>query len=192
MAGEINPIEYQQLHLCMSSWDHPTSVAELHGLFSGLLCGGGRLPANGLLGLMMEHFGLDNAPDSEDQKLVVSFYKQILRELSAEDLSYQLYISDEEESVEQRSDDLHVWCEGFLVGLGTALQKRKLDELSDDSQEVLQDIVEISKLAPEDDDGEEIEAALFEISEYLRMAALLLFAELNENEDQQDDKPTLH
>jgi uncharacterized protein YgfB (UPF0149 family) len=95
-----------------------------------------------------------------------------------------------------RVQALAEWCQGFLVGFGTGVKANEL-EFSDEAQEVLRDLVEISKVDPdrEETPEEEDEVALNELEEYVRTAVMMLYSEFvlkRASAKSQNQAETLH
>ena len=84
---------------------------------------------------------------------------------------------DDDQPLRRRVEALSNWCQGFLLGLGLG-GVREGSGLPGDSQEVMRDFAEISRLGHGDGNKEEEESAYAEIVEYVRMAVLLVYEEL--------------
>ena len=104
------------------------------------------------------------------------------------DVEFELMLPDDEEPLEARVEALGVWCQGFVFGLAAGGVKEDSD-LPDDSKELIKDILEISRAGYVADDeaelsasvennNEEDEVALMEVTEYVRMGTLLIYEEL--------------
>jgi uncharacterized protein YgfB (UPF0149 family) len=103
-------------------------------------------------------------------------------------VDYQLFLPDDDESLEARVEALGVWCQGFVYGLAAGgVQEDSV--IPDDSKELITDIIEISRAGYVADDeaeervgvvndDDEDEAAFMEVSEYVRMGVLLIYEEL--------------
>jgi uncharacterized protein YgfB (UPF0149 family) len=68
------------------------------------------------------------------------------------------------------------WCRGFLGGFGLAGAEAH-GKLSEEAQEILRDLATIASSAFDFGDEGEDEDALIEVHEFVRMGAMLLFAE---------------
>jgi uncharacterized protein YgfB (UPF0149 family) len=77
-----------------------------------------------------------------------------------------------EATLRERSGALFDWCRGFLGGFGLAAGAEP--PLSEESREALGDLAKLAAAQPQDDGDEEDEAALSEIEEFVRVAALLM------------------
>lgn len=170
-------------------------AAELHGLLCGLL---GSMPSNRaksrwfseLLASTPMEAG-DLSEHATDLKALEELFESTVDEINAPDLSLQLVLPEDSESMSYRTEGLANWCTGFClgVGLGTGWRDESAASgevesssgsstrtLPDDTLELLTDFTAISKASADDDESNDI--ALFELEEYVRMGALLIFEEL--------------
>lgn len=145
--------------------------AEMHGLISGMICGGNR--DNSWQTLLHE---LTNEGLAFSQSLAQPL--QLLHEgignaLEEEGFLFQLYLPDDDDiSVFDRADALAGWVNHFLLGLGVS--QPKLDKVKGETGEAIDDLRTIAQLGyDEDEDQEELEQSLEEVIEYVRVAALL-------------------
>ncbi len=137
---------------------------ELHGSLSGFLCAGGEAsPSDWLRQLALEGV----AGDALQQ-----FYRATSEQLQSPDFGFELFLPAEEQPLAQRADALVAWCRGFLGGFG--LVAGSSNELTDESAEALDDLGRIASSAFSYDDPDADEAALAEVVEFVRVAALLL------------------
>lgn len=168
------------------------SPSELHGLLSGQLSAGARFDSDTLLRVVSELMNVTQIEQERSKVLLIDLYQTLLFQLQDEDLSYRLLLPEEDQPISQRVDALSSWCSGFLAGFGMYLGDQTL---SDPLREALHDLSEIAQVssAPEelsDDD----EAGLVELEEYVRMAALFMFAECHPpvNPDAEETRKQLH
>ena len=106
-------------------------------------------------------------------------------QLADEDMSFSLWLPNEEEMLEERTMSLSQWCSGFLAGIGSSGDDT-LKTLSDDANEALNDLQQISTADVSDtQESEEDEAAFAEIVEYIRIVTLMIREDLRgpEGED---------
>ncbi|WGL15936.1 UPF0149 family protein [Microbulbifer bruguierae] len=149
--------------------------SELHGFICGLLATGERPDKSRWQKELAEFLDLDAVPADlarDAQNLV----QDSLTELSDSDFSFQLLLSSSDDLAE-RGQTLCLWCAGFLHGFGIG---KFSAELLPTSSEALKDIAEIAQLdASAMESDAEQERQLFEVQEYVRMAALNVFVECN-------------
>lgn len=145
-----------------------TSPAELHGALCGWLAGGGasvrEWPARVLVDDALE---TPAAGSTFDTMRTVS-----AAQLADRSFSFELLMPDAETSLVERSGALFDWCRGFLGAFGLAAGAKP--PLSEESTEALGDLAKLAAAQPQDEGDEEDEAALAEIQEFVRVAALLL------------------
>lgn len=149
--------------------------SELHGSLCGFLAGGGRVGRQSLLAVL--HLdGEEVSPTAADQSLLERLVKQTRAELDDPELGFEPLLPADDRALPERAEALVDWCRGFLGGFGLAGTDAHR-KLSDEAQEILRDLGSIA--AAELDFGEEgdDEDALIEVHEFVRVAAMLLFAE---------------
>jgi uncharacterized protein YgfB (UPF0149 family) len=94
-------------------------------------------------------------------------------QLADEDMGLALWLPDDSEILEERTMALAQWCRGFLAGLGS--DDESLDAMSEEANEALDDIQQISAAEVVDtEESEDDENAFAEIVEYIRVAVLVI------------------
>lgn len=160
------------------AFSHPS---ELHGALCGRLAAGGRLDTGEWMALVCEHMGLPQSAPEESESLT-SFmgaaYNVTLAALKAADMSFQPLLPDDDYSLDQRLQALSCWIRGFLEGMAL-VAGATLGSAPEEIRELIEDLVAISQVAEADDDSEESEQQLTEITEYVRLGALAVFTEYN-------------
>lgn len=183
---------YQSLTVALNQQSVALTAAEMHGLISGLLCGGNRDATWQTL-----VFELTNEGIAFPQAL--SLPLQQLHEITKETLEddefmFQLLMPEGDTvSVFDRADALAGWVNHFLLGLG--MMQPKLAKVKDEVGEAIDDLRNIAQLGYDDDeDQEELEQSLEEVVEYVRVAALLCHTEFTRHKPTapENQKPTLH
>lgn len=157
-------------------------LAECHGMACGLLVR--QFDANpdaffDLLGMLeVVH---DPAPGF--RSTLEELFTASRAQLGDDEMGLTLWLPGDEESLEDRTEALAQWCNGFLAAIGAG-QDSRLDALSGEAAEALADLQEIALAEigegaePEAGDTEEEEGAFAEIVEYIRIAVLILREEL--------------
>lgn len=149
------------------------SASELHGLITGLLSGGAQ-DQNRLT--LLQDFVNDGLSFPISLFEVIQPLQQaILQQLSKGDFSFQLLLPDDDsDDLFSCADELAGWVNHFLLGFG--LVQTQFNQLPEDIQEVIDDLRAIGQLGydPEEEQSQLIRA-LVEITEYVRMAAILCF-----------------
>jgi len=157
---------------------------EVHGTLTGMLCMDNSASASRAV------------EDVEDDTLDTAL--DALREMTLEglfdpDLSFRPLLPADEVELEQRVQALARWCAGFLYGLSSS-GDFQVDSLSDEVQEVVNDLTELSRagLTAEDSDDESAEGDYAELVEYVRVGVQMVFLELQSKRDGPTHGESLH
>lgn len=145
---------------------------ELHGSLCGYLSGGGRHDRAGWFAQVMSD-PLLSPPEAGGA--VDRLYAASTSQLDSPDFHFELLLPDAERPVSERGDGLVAWSRGFLGGFGLAAGAKP--PLSEESEEALGDIARIAASDLSYEDPEADEEALAEVSEFIRVAALLLHSD---------------
>ena len=153
------------------------NVCELHGFLSGLICGG--VNDQSYLTLLYQFTNDDHAYPTALLTPITALFNQIRQSLESTDFDFQLGLIESDDVFVQIHHFLD-WVNQFLFGLGLA--QPKLSQEKGDIAEAIGDLQEICQLGyDEDDNEEELNNALEEVSEYTRSLALLFFAHFNQS-----------
>lgn len=150
------------------------SAAEAHGIASGMLCTNDNAEFASWLAQLLPGAILTD----EDKTQMQALFEQTKSLLACQDnsFSYHLFLPDDDQPLTHRIEALRDWCIGFLFAIGCNRAK----QLDSESREIVQDIIEFSKLDSEiaadmdAQDSQEHETALMEIQEYLKTAIMIL------------------
>ena len=176
-------MEYEVLEELLSSSGSPLPPAELHGGLCGLICANGQRAAMSWLESLLEDCSGDSASLSELAVGLSTLGEETFSAFTGSSLEFRPLLPDDDSGVDVRSDALAHWCHGFLSGLvigGLELDAER-DHLPADIHELVGDFAEISKAgadAAEIEDPELGARSLFELIEYVRVGAQLIFEEL--------------
>jgi uncharacterized protein YgfB (UPF0149 family) len=149
------------------------SAAEVHGIASALLC----LDATSGAGdWMNEAISRDTDLLEDDKLLLINLFEHTQSLLESDEFLFELFLPEDDEAIEDRAIAVTQWCEGFLFGMGRIQSSSKFPKEID---EILSDMVELTKMDTGLTEDEESEEALMEVQEYLRAAVMLIYMELN-------------
>jgi uncharacterized protein YgfB (UPF0149 family) len=157
-------------------------LAECHGACCGLLC---RLPAASLDAYLdsLDMLELVNTPGTGLRMALEELLDATREQLQDEELGFSLWLPGDNEMLEERTMALAQWCSGFLAGLGSGGEE-PLKAMSDEANDALKDIQQISTADVTDtDESEEDELAFSEIVEYLRVVTLVIREDLRGPDD---------
>lgn len=183
---------YESLTRVLNQQAVALTAAEMHGLISGMLCGGNRDSSwqTLLYDLTNEGVAFPQVLAQPLQQLQIA----ISDALEEDDFMFQLLLPDGDGvSVFDRADALAGWVNHFLLGLG--VMQPKLGLVKDEVGEAIDDLRNIAQLGyEEDEDQEELEQSLEEVVEYVRVAAILCYGEFNRQPPTavERPKPILH
>lgn len=165
---------YQTINAAAVQANPQLSAAELHGMATGMLCGDANAQSADWLEEVLA--GAAALPGDRRQ-LLVRLFEETRRLLASDDFEFDLLLPDDERDLEERVAALKAWCQGFLYGVGRVAKELDQDR---EIREILNDIGEFTKLDNEAE-GEEDEQAYTEITEYLRVAVLMVRAGLSQS-----------
>lgn len=185
--SELNMISYSNLNQQLKSADIGATASELHGLLSGLICGG--INDDSWQPLLYQFTNDNHAYPTALLNEIKEIYRDIGQKLADMDnFSFELWLPEDNE-VFARADALSEWTNNFLLGLGLA--QPKLDKETDEIGEALDDLHDICQLGYDEEDNEEdLSDALEEIIEYVRTIASLFYTHFHRPQAQ--EKPVLH
>ncbi len=159
------------------------SPSQLQGFLSGQIAVGREPTMETWLSQAQTYIESVEPPNSDENRLLTQLHRSSSQQFSAVNLDYRLLLPDDAVEITQRVDCLSQWCKGFLAGFamgGKDAQARSGPrQYSENVAEALSDMGAISQvvLTDEDIDEEQRERDYFEISEYLRLAAITIYME---------------
>ena len=164
--------------------DASMGAAEAHGALCGMLCARGTVE----LSEWVDHVVGEQEQGSDLLHDVVhklsELHQTTLEMINDATGDFTLLLPDDDDSLPERVEAISAWCQGFIYGLAAGGIQQD-SELPEDAEELLKDMVEISRAGHDVDDGgdeaaneDEDEVALMEIEEYVRMGVLLIYEEL--------------
>lgn len=162
------------------------SAAESHGMLCGAICASA--PGAAALWrreLLSELDARDLLVQECDQALD-QLARQTMAAFNDPGLGVSLLLPDDGAPLPERIAALRDWSQGFLYGLGLA--GITIERLSTESAEALRDVAEIARLAADGDAGEEAdEEAYAELAEFLWVAIMLVYADVQQSAEENDD-----
>jgi yecA family protein len=157
-------------------------LSECHGVLCGMICGDNGRTANDFLA-HLDSLELEVVSGTAFHDVMVEAFESTTAQLADDELRFNLWLPDDEESLDERTDSLAHWCTGFLAGLGLG---GPMQPLSKEAAEAMEDLQQISRAGfsvdvsdtEEGQQEEENEQAFFEIVEYVRVVTLVLREEM--------------
>ncbi|AFD59947.1 YecA family protein [Salmonella enterica] len=183
---------YNEMNRFLNQQGAGLTPAEMHGLISGMICGGNNDSSWQPLLHDLTNEGL--AFGHELAQALRKMHAATSDALEDDGFLFQLYLPEGDDvSVFDRADALAGWVNHFLLGLGVT--QPKLDKVTGETGEAIDDLRNIAQLGyDESEDQEELEMSLEEIIEYVRVAALLCHDTFTRQQPTAPEvrKPTLH
>jgi uncharacterized protein len=156
--------------LALAADQDPAGIAETHAVVIGLLCArpdqDERELAAHLAALQVGEWTSDDILRSLGPAL-----STLKSELASSDIRFQPLLPAEDRPLSERTECMAHWCSGFLTGFGAGQPVLK----SDEAQDALRMIEQIARAATDPDSDQEAEETAFsDLTEFLRIAVLLL------------------
>jgi uncharacterized protein YgfB (UPF0149 family) len=177
---------YVDVTQALQTMESDLSGAEAHGLLCGIICA-----TAGKMDTSWEKL-MGSSEDQQSIQLIKQLHAISFQHMTTFSFDFMLLLPDDEVDINERTEALSFWCQGFLTGLQqTTLPANAPAEAT----EALEDITEIAQvnygdIAATDED----ENAYVELIEYVRLAVLLLYQEFHTETDIDSvrDKNLLH
>ena len=167
---------YQEINEVFQHYAIETPPAEAHGIATALLCVDIQATVDNWLAQLFEE---EIAFDEDDKATLIASFERTRTLLNPDKTGFEFdLLLPENTDLQDLALSLSEWCQGFLWGIGYAHSE---GNWSGETQGILKDMVEITKLDPdiqtENDDDEE---AFMQLHEYLRAAVLIIRDELSD------------
>ncbi|HEX7374511.1 MAG TPA: UPF0149 family protein, partial [Steroidobacteraceae bacterium] len=171
------PVAFDAVERALAAGGSAVHAAEAHGCLCGALCARRvYLPTEWLEEILADTE--DEAALSQVSGALADLYERSGEDLASGELEFSPLLPDDQAPIEERVAALSEWCQGFLYGFGSSgtLQQASL---SDEVQEFLTDVAELTRADVSGDDvGEAEEEAYVELTEYVRMGVQLVYDEM--------------
>ncbi len=175
--ADTGPLGHDDIDALIMRLRLGTGASELHGSLCGYLAGGGSLRESGVLAALQLD-GEAGSPGAGDLAVLNRLARQSEGELADPGLGFEPLLPEDDRPLAERAEAMVDWCRGFLGGFGLAGTAAHA-QLSDEAREILRDLGAVAASSFDFGDESEDEDALIEVHEFVRMAAMLLFAECN-------------
>ncbi len=185
--------DYQQVVSVLQNANLQVTPAEMHGLLSGMLCGGLSLQDKSWQPMLFDYTNQGMGWPMAALQAAESALQVSVTQVTGTDMEFTLLLPDDagEEGVFDLADAVSDWVNHFISGLG--LVKNSLKNISAESKEALGDLEEIARLGiDEDDDLEEQGQLLIQVIEHIKACVLIIHAEFGDKPTQENAAPTIH
>ncbi|MDE2220106.1 MAG: UPF0149 family protein [Gammaproteobacteria bacterium] len=166
---------YEQIQRLMVASRAVAEPAEAHGTLAGALCATGAYRFDDWLAEILPEGA---APGAAAMPTLRELYDATRAALHGSDMQFELLMPGDEAPIEQRTEALTLWCNGFVYGLGTS-GAADPERLPGDAGEIVRDLAQIMRAGVDERAGLEAnEAALAELVEFVRVGVQVVFEEL--------------
>lgn len=158
-----------------------TEAAESQGLLCGILSAMGRIDKTSWLQQVLgEAVPQGDELIEEVRGQLEAVFSETMEALYDEEYGFELFLPDDDVSLDERLAALSEWCQGFLLGFSM----RSLDSIEGEAREeiesLIEDFVGLTHIDLESGDAaEDDETSYFEITEYIRMGVIFIFTSLH-------------
>ena len=187
-STQRSTLDFSSAQAAITTENIQSHASEIHGVLTGLLCAGFTFEEQSYIGMLNDLFSNGDVFPDAVKTVITQMYSELWADLLDDDYAFQLMLPDDDDSIIERGHALGKWVQGFNLGFG--LQQKNSPITSSEVKEVLTDFAEIANLSDEMEEDEDTEQAYFEISEYVRISALLCFTELGSSPTTVDNKNT--
>jgi uncharacterized protein YgfB (UPF0149 family) len=148
-------------------------VSQIHGLLCGYVCA-----TSGEVFDLWDNIFPSVKKNQKGAEVLKALYESTYHQLSEFSFEFAIILPEDDSDINFRAESLGLWCQGFLTGLEQSdISNRTQGDV--ELKEALDDIIEIAQLTFGDiNSNDEDEAAYFELVEYVRLSALMIFHEL--------------
>ncbi len=178
--------KYQEVNEILGQGSQLMTPAEAHGLLAGILCAG----LKNIEDDAWEESGFFTLGNEQLSQVQLSILKQLFfttrEKITHMDFDFQLFLPDDDTPLKERAKAFGCWCQGFLSGFGIA--GGQLDETKHfDSIEAVHRISDAAQIDYNSlDVSEADEVSFVEVTEYVRMAVLIIFSDMHTTTDDTD------
>jgi yecA family protein len=166
-------LSYMELTEALLKTQSPFQAAEVHGLLCGIIC----IAPEGSQ-RRWEKLAMGPKKNKHCADLLQQLYTASFHQMNEFSFEFTLVLPSDSIDLAQRTEALGLWCQGFLTGLQQA--KTPITQSANtEVVEALDDLTEIAQVNyTEVTASNEDEASYFELVEYVRLAALMIYHEL--------------
>jgi uncharacterized protein len=165
---------YKKVAQALKQLNSQAEPSETHGLICGFISAGTKMDGKSWIEAILGRQAGDDEKSRKSREVILALYQASFEKLQSFEFDFEVLLPSDSESLSKRAEALSYWCQGYITGLDLAGIDLKAN-VSDDCTEALQHLLEISKLDYEFTDVNEAdEMAFVEVSEYVRMATILI------------------
>lgn len=188
LSSKPSKLDFATAQAVITTENIQSHASEIHGVLTGLVCAGFTFEEQNYINLLNDLFNNGEGIPDAVKGVIKQMYSELWADILDDAYAFQLMLPDDDDSIVERGHALGKWVQGFNLGFG--LQQKNNPVTSSEVKEVLTDFAEIANLSDDMEEDEDTEQAYFEISEYVRISALLCFTELGSSPATVNNKNT--
>lgn len=171
------PMNFEDFCELLLPYGALNSPAELHGTLCGKLCGGAHMDQEQWRTAATSSLDLAEPANAELLQQIDLLCNATKTQLESGDYNLKLLLPDDDSELELQTQALAQWCNGFLLGFGSAGIDPN-SQFSSENAEALRDLAAIVQAEIDEElDEQEQEGDYIELVEYVRIVALNFFEE---------------
>ena len=153
-------------------------AAEIHGIACGLLAGNGAADKIKWVQELVPELDPQNISQKDAIRQMGRLFDDARSGLQDSQFRFELFLPEDNSHLSTRMEALQDWCQGFVLGM-TMAGVKDYNKLPEDSKDLMEDFVNIGTSGDFDyEDEQESEIAFTDVSQYVRVGALLINEEL--------------
>jgi len=163
---------------CLDRAEIDMLAAEVHGIACGLLAGNSSADKIKWVQELVPELDSQNVLQKDAIRDMGRLFDDARSGLQDSELRFELFLPEDDSHLSTRMEALQDWCQGFVLGM-TMAGVKDYSKLPEDSKDLMEDFVNIGTSGEFDlDDEQESEIAFTDVSQYVRVGALLINEEL--------------
>ncbi|HBX26484.1 MAG TPA: hypothetical protein DEF72_03525 [Gammaproteobacteria bacterium] len=182
---------YRSIDDWLVDQDSDIRASEIQGLLAGLMAANAKVRPDEFVAHLAEYADIQPGSLAQVSDSIELLFGGLHESWSGIGLDFELLLPDDDELIEERADALGAWCGSFLAGLGLSGEISKNRGLSEDVRQALEDLSEIARIEAGGQD-ETLEKAFADVSEHVRLAALLIATELIGDQQKGPEEAIVH
>jgi len=175
-------MDYEEISDAFTRANLVGSAAELHGFLSGSISGKNFYSTESLVLAVAKFLEVDTERVEDLGDMLVNLYHFSINQINGNDFEFTPILPNDEILLSERLTSVGEWCQGFLYGLGNS-KFLSNTETPENIEEALDDLASISNIQILSDQDEanasDSESNYTEVTEYIKVAVLTIFSELN-------------
>jgi yecA family protein len=183
-------VDYDEVNAELMALHAGVLASECHGFMCGYFCASNTISADVWQNYLLVE--MDDATDLEHCfAMLLQLANQVTEAILSDEFSFTPLLPDDNSAFSERATALAEWSAGFVSGLGIGGLAEK-PKLIDECDEFIKDLISISRIETAVDEGDDVEGALFEIVEYIRVGVIMLHQEWHHPDENASGPEVLH